>query len=112
MAVQIVRRGGHMASVAVTLAEWAAELDPDPGDLELAHRSLLDTVAVTLAAREHRVTRLAAALPDGARWAVAGHVLDFDGLHMPSTTHVSVVCVPTALATEGGARAYLAAAGV
>ncbi len=32
-----------------------------------------DTVAVTLAARDHRVTRLAAGLPDGARWAVAGH---------------------------------------
>jgi len=106
-----------MTSVAVTLAEWAAGLDPDPSDLELAHRSLLDTVAVTLAARDHRVTRLAAELPDGARWAVAGHVLDFDDLHMPSTTHVSVVCVPTALAVSdragaGGARAYLAAAGV
>jgi 2-methylcitrate dehydratase PrpD len=106
-----------MTSVAVTLAEWAAGLEPDREDLELAHRSLLDTVAVTLAAREHRVTRLAGALPDGARWAVAGHVLDFDDLHMPSTTHVSVVCVPTALATAelaggGGARAYLAAAGV
>ena len=106
-----------MTSVAVTLAEWAAGLEPDREDLELAHRSLLDTVAVTLAAREHRVTRLAAALPDGARWAVAGHVLDFDDLHMPSTTHVSVVCVPTALAAAelaggGGARAYLAAAGV
>ena len=106
-----------MTSVAVTLAEWAAGLEPDREDLELAHRSLLDTVAVTLAAREHRVTRLAEALPDGARWAVAGHVLDFDDLHMPSTTHVSVVCVPAALATAelaggGGARAYLAAAGV
>jgi len=104
-----------MTSVAVTLAEWAAGLDPDPSDLDLAHRSLLDTVAVTLAARGHRVTRLAAAppcLPEAARWAVAGHVLDFDDLHMPSTTHVSVVCVPTALATGGGARAYLAAAGV
>jgi 2-methylcitrate dehydratase PrpD len=109
--------GSRMTSVAVTLAEWAAGFEPDREDLELAHRSLLDTVAVTLAAREHRVTRLAAALPDGARWAVAGHVLDFDDLHMPSTTHVSVVCVPTALATAeraggGGARAYLAAAGV
>src|SRR3989440_10845775 len=117
MAVQILRRGGtRMTSVAVTLSEWAAGLEPDREDLELAHRSLLDTVAVTLAAREHRVTRLAAALPDGARWAVAGHVLDFDDLHMPSTTHVSVVCVPTALATAeragGAARAYLAAAGV
>src|SRR5690349_23329022 len=107
-----------MTSVAVTLAEWAAGLEPDREDLELAHRSLLDTVAVTLAARDHRVTRLAAGppqgagLPEGARWAVAGHVLDFDDLHMPSTTHVSVVCVPTALATDGGARAYLAAAGV
>src|SRR6059058_72041 len=124
MAVQILRRGGiRMTSVAVTLAEWAAGLDPDREDLELAHRSLLDTVAVTLAARDHRLIRLAAglpggaALPDGARWAVAGHVLDFDDLHMPSTTHVSVVCVPTALAAAepaggGGARAYLAAAGV
>ena len=101
-----------MTSVAVTLARWAERLEPDPGDLELAGRSLLDTVAVTLAARDDRVTRLAAGLPEGARWAVAGHVLDFDDLHMPSTTHVSAVCVPTALATGGGPRAYLAAAGV
>ncbi len=101
-----------MTSVAVTLARWAGRLEPEPGDLELADRSLRDTVAVTLAARDHRVTRLAAGLPDGARWAIAGHVLDFDDLHMPSTTHVSAVCVPTALATGGGPRAYLAAAGV
>ena len=99
-------------TVAATLAGWAAQLDPAPADLALADRSLLDTVAVTLAAREHRVTRLAASLPEGARWAVAGHVLDFDDLHMPSTTHISAVCVPTALATGGGPRAYLAAAGV
>jgi 2-methylcitrate dehydratase PrpD len=58
------------------------------------------------------VTRLAAVLPEAARWAVAGHVLDFDDLHMESTTHISAVCVPTALATGGGARGYLAAAGV
>ena len=101
-----------MTSVAVTLARWAAQLEPEPGDLELADRSLRDTVAVTLAARDHRVTHLAAALPDGARWAVAGHVLDFDDLHMPSTTHVSAICVPTALAAGGGPRAYLATAGV
>ena len=105
-------RIGRMTSVAMTLARWAARLEPEPGDLELADRSLRDTVAVTLAARDHRVTHLAAALPDGARWAVAGHVLDFDDLHMPSTTHVSAICVPTALATGGGPRAYLAAAGV
>ncbi len=106
-----------MTSVAVTLARWAADLQPSPDEEQLARRSLLDTVAVTLAARDHRVTRLAAGLPDGARWAVAGHVLDFDDLHMPSTTHVSAVCVPTALAVSelaggGGPRAYLAAAGV
>jgi len=99
-------------SIAETLAQWAAQLEPAPADLELADRSLRDTVAVTLAARDHRVTRLAAGLPDGARWAVAGHVLDFDDLHMPSTAHISAVCVPTALAIGGGARAYLAAAGV
>jgi 2-methylcitrate dehydratase PrpD len=118
--------------VAETLAGWAAGLEPGPGDLELADRSLRDTAAVALAARDHRVTRLAAssgALSEGARWAVAGHVLDFDDLHMPSTAHVSVVCVPAALAASqwaeteragggarsaagGGARAYLAAAGV
>jgi 2-methylcitrate dehydratase PrpD len=100
------------AALAVELAQWAHDLQPTPGDLELASRSLRDTVAVALAARDHPVTRLAAGLPDGARWAVAGHVLDFDDLHVQSTTHVSVVCVPAALATGGGARGYLAAAGV
>src|SRR6516165_2621346 len=101
-----------MTALALALAEWADSLQPAPGDLELADRSLRDTVAVALAARGHRVTRLAAGLPDGGRWAVAAHVLDFDDLHMESTTHISVLCVPTALATGGGARAYLAGAGV
>ena len=108
-----------MMSVATALAEWAAGLEPGPADLALADRSLRDTTAVALAARDHRVTRLAAssgALSEGGRWAVAGHVLDFDDLHMPSTAHVSVVCVPAALAASEranrGARAYLAAAGV
>src|SRR6516225_6274612 len=101
-----------MTALALALADWAHGLEPGQDDLALAGRSLADTVAVTLAARDHPVTRLAAGLPDGARWAVAGHVLDFDDLHMQSTTHISVVCVPTALATGGGARGYLAAAGV
>ena len=39
-------------------------------------------------------------------------MLDFDDLHMESTTHISALCVPAALATGGGARGYLAAAGV
>ena len=99
-----------MTALAVTLAEWAHGLRPGPADLDLAGRSLRDTVAVALAARDHPVTRLAAQLPECARWAVAAHVLDFDDLHMESTTHISAVCVPTALATGGGARAYLAAA--
>ncbi len=109
-----------MTAVAETLAGWAAGLEPGPDDLELADRSLRDTAAVALAARDHRVARLAAssgALSEGGRWAVAGHILDFDDLHMPSTAHVSVVCVPAALAASqwaagDGARAYLAAAGV
>jgi 2-methylcitrate dehydratase PrpD len=101
-----------MTSTASVLAQWAHDLDPTDQDLALADRSLLDTVAVTIAARDHRVARIAAALGEGGQWAAAGHVLDFDDLHMPSTTHVSVVCVPTALATGGGPRAYLAAAGV
>ena len=98
--------------LAVRLAEWAHGVRPSRDDLELAGRSLLDTVAVTLAARDHPVTALAAGLPEHARWAAAGHVLDFDDLHMESTAHLSAVCVPTALATGGGPRAYLAAAGV
>lgn len=101
-----------MGSAAQQLAQWATSLAPAGDDLGLAGRSLADTLAVALAAREHRVTRLAASLPDGARWAVAAHVLDFDDLHMPSTTHISAVCVPAALAAGGAARAYLAGAGV
>ena len=100
-----------MTSTARVLAQWAHDLAPTAADLALADRSLIDTVAVTLAARDHPVTKIAASLSEPGRWATAGHVLDFDDLHMPSTTHVSAVCVPAALATGGGARAYLAAAG-
>jgi 2-methylcitrate dehydratase PrpD len=101
-----------MTSTASTLAQWAYYLEPTDSDVALADRSLLDTLAVALAAREHPVAGLAASLSEAGRWAAAGHALDFDDLHMPSTTHISVVCVPTALAVGGGARAYLAAAGV
>jgi 2-methylcitrate dehydratase PrpD len=101
-----------MTPTASVLAQWARGLDPTEEDLALADRSLLDTVAVTIAARDHRVARVSASLGEAGQWAAAGHVLDFDDLHMPSTTHVSAVCVPTALATGGGPRAYLAAAGV
>ena len=99
-------------SLAGQLARWAHDLEPTGEDLALADRSLVDTVAVALAGRDHRVTRLAETMPEGPRWAVAAHVLDFDDLHMESTTHISAVCVPTALAMGAGARAYLAGAGV
>jgi hypothetical protein len=90
-----------MRSAAVTLAQWAAGFEPTPDDLALAHRSLLDTVAVTLAAR------LAAPLSDDARWAIAGHVLDFDDLHMPSTAHVSPsACRPRWPWAAGHARTW------
>jgi 2-methylcitrate dehydratase PrpD len=98
--------------LAGLLGQWAHDLRPSPDDLDLAGRALTDTVAVALAARDHRVTRLAATLPAGPRWAVAAHVLDFDDLHMESTTHISAICVPTTLALGADARAYLAAAGV
>ena len=91
-----------MTALALALADWAHGLQPDQDDLTLASRSLADTVAVTLAARDHPVTRLAAALPDGARWAVAGHVLDFDDLHMASTakpTCSALASVPNARCT-------------
>ncbi|MEB3369663.1 MmgE/PrpD family protein [Saccharopolyspora mangrovi] len=101
-----------MGSTAGTLARWAHELVPDAEDLALAQRSLVDTLAVTLAARDDDLVRISAGLPDAARWAAVGHVLDFDDLHMESTAHISVVCVPATLAASGDARAYLAGAGV
>jgi 2-methylcitrate dehydratase PrpD len=101
-----------MPAIAESLAEWAYGYEPGAEDLALARRSLLDTVAVTLAARDHPVSALAAELPDAARWATVGHVLDFDDLHIESTTHISVVIVPAVLAAGGDARAYLAGAGV
>jgi 2-methylcitrate dehydratase PrpD len=53
-----------------------------------------------------------AELSEAGRWAALAHVLDYDDLHMPSTTHISAVCVPAALVCGGAARAYLAGAGV
>ena len=104
--------------VAAALAHWAVTTEPSPADLELADRSLLDTVAVALAARTHEIRPVVDALETrAARWAALAHVIDFDDLHLPSTTHISTVCVPVALATAGhdgdrAARAYLAGAGV
>jgi 2-methylcitrate dehydratase PrpD len=93
--------------VAETLADWAAGYEPAPDDLALADAALRDTLAVAHAARDRETF-----LPGPAGEAVAAHVLDWDDLHLPSTTHISTVCVPVARAGHGGARAYLAAAGV
>ncbi len=101
-----------MPHLALDLARWATELTPTSTDLELADRSLLDTLAVMVSARTCELVPVVAGLPEVARWAALGHVLDFDDLHLPSTAHLSVVCVPAALSTGGGARAYLAGAGV
>jgi 2-methylcitrate dehydratase PrpD len=101
-----------VTSLAADLASWATELDPSSSDLALANRSLLDTVAVTVAARAQPVVGHARELSEAGRWATAAHVLDFDDLHMESTTHISVVCLPAVLTAGGGPRAYLAAAGV
>ncbi|MQA04568.1 MAG: 2-methylcitrate dehydratase [Streptosporangiales bacterium] len=101
-----------MVSITDTLASWAHDYVPDTDDLALAHRSLVDTVGVTLAARDHPVRTIAAQLPEVARWAAVGHVLDFDDLHVESTAHISVVITPTVLSASGDARAYLAGAGV
>ena len=98
--------------VARRLAGWAAGLAPTPEDLALATRSLRDTLAVTIAARDDDIRAVVADSPEPLRWASIGHVLDFDDLHLPSTAHISVVCVPAVLACGGDARCYLAAAGV
>ena len=100
-----------MSGPAPALARWAAELQPADEDLALARRALLDTVAVALAGRGHPVGKLAMALEEAGRWSVQAHVLDFDDLHLPSTAHLSAVCVPVALSCGGGGRAYLAGAG-
>lgn len=113
-----------MSGTASALARWITALEPTQADLDLADRALLDSLAVAVAAREQRLVRLLATSEDGesgpegalldeaGRWAVATHIIDFDDLHMPSTTHISTVCVPVALAVGGGARDYLAGAGV
>jgi 2-methylcitrate dehydratase PrpD len=101
-----------MTPVAESLAAWAAGLEPSDDDLALARRSLVDTVAVAIAARAHPIADLLGELSEVEAWGVLAHVLDFDDLHMESTSHVSAVCVPAVLATGGDARAYLAGAGV
>lgn len=107
-----VEMPAEVRSTAASLARWANDAVPGPSDLELAQTALIDTVAVAMAGAEHPLTTLVAGLPPAARWAAQAHVLDYDDLHLPSTTHISTVCVPAAAAVGGDARAYLAGAGV
>lgn len=99
---------------AEALARWAAELEPTADDLALAQRSLIDSMAVALAAAGEPIGDIASrgGLGEAGCWAALTHILDFDDLHMPSTTHISTVCVPVTLALGGDARDYLAGAGV
>jgi 2-methylcitrate dehydratase PrpD len=100
-------------ALAHELARWAgAGFEPSEDDLALARRSLLDTLAVAWAARRHPLCPVFGRLSEPGRLAALAHVLDYDDLHLPSTTHISAVCVPVALACGGDARAYLAGAGV
>ena len=86
--------GTATAGLADELARWATELDPSQEDLALARRSLLDTVAVMFAARTHPLREVFGQLSEPGGWSALAHVLDYDDLHLPSTTHVSAVCVP------------------
>lgn len=99
-------------SVAADLAKWAVGAATTDADVALADRALADTVGCAVAAREHPVLGRTGALGKAGRWATAAHVLDLDDLHLPSTTHISAVCVPATVAVGGGARDYLAGAGV
>ncbi len=109
-----IRTSALLTPVSATeaLAQWAHRLVPGADDAALAERSLRDTVAVTLAASDHPVATHARELGRAGLWAAAAHVLDFDDLHLESTSHVSAVIVPVVLATGGDVRAYLAGAGV
>jgi 2-methylcitrate dehydratase PrpD len=99
-------------STASDLAAWALALQPTDDDLALARRALVDTVAVSVAAADDPLLAIAQPLGAGGRLAVAAHVLDYDDLHLESTSHISAICVPAAAAAGGDARSYLAAAGV
>src|SRR5438094_9162682 len=101
-----------MRPLAETLAEWPTDFEPSSEEAALAARALTDSVAVAIAGAQEPATRVAAGEDTAIHWATAIHALDYDDLHMESTTHISAVCVPAALAVNGGVRAYLAGAGV
>jgi 2-methylcitrate dehydratase PrpD len=101
-----------MVSVADRVAGWAAGAAPTAAELDLADDALLDTLSVIVAAARAGLHVGTPALGPAGAATVLAHVLDFDDVHLPSTSHISAVCLPVALASGGDARAYLAGAGV
>jgi 2-methylcitrate dehydratase PrpD len=101
-----------MSEIAQQLSAWAHDLVPTDDDLALAERSLRDTVAVALAAEYEPVLSSARCLGEAGLWATAAHVLDFDDLHLQSTSHLSAVIAPVVASCGGDALAYLAGCGV
>jgi 2-methylcitrate dehydratase PrpD len=99
-------------SLAVRLAGWAAAAVPTRAELDLAGNALLDTISVIVAARRSGLSVGTPVLGRAGAMAALAHVLDFDDLHLPSTSHISAVCLPVALASGGDARSYLVGAGV
>lgn len=92
------------------LAEQVAAFEPTTEDLEICRRSLQDTVAVAYAARDHSLAAVIEKESPPFRLAALGHVLDYDDLHLPSTSHLSVVCAMAALAAGGSGDSYLSGA--
>jgi 2-methylcitrate dehydratase PrpD len=108
----MLRPEADMTDTASRLAQWAVRLAPSQDEIELAGRALTDTLAVTIAGLAEPVAAVVGDAPGAQRWATVAHVLDYDDLHIPSTSHISVICVPATLAAGGSATAYLGGAGV
>jgi len=100
-------------SIAHALAAWAIDLVPTADDLRLAEAALRDTLATSVGAMSDAGVRpVVEELSRPAALGALAHWTDYDDLHVPSTTHISAVCVPATLASGGAADAYLAGAGV
>jgi 2-methylcitrate dehydratase PrpD len=100
-----------MVSVADRVAAWAADAAPTGAELDLADAALADTLSVILAAARAGLHVGIPVLGAAGSASALAHVLDFDDVHLPSTSHISAVCLPVALASGGDARSYLAGAG-
>jgi 2-methylcitrate dehydratase PrpD len=98
--------------LSVRLAAWVHGYQVQPSDVAPANIALRDTLAVTLAAQDDGIAALAGALSKPSLCAALAHVIDYDDLHVPSTTHISAVCVPATVFSGGAATAFIAGAGV